>query len=223
MTSIVGSRFYKWMVANLKGCLGTTTVTRSSSYPKSCKCHIRMLPFLSGGGRSNLPGPTHSLARELAINSRPRRITFQQFWLLIKRPKVATYSAIFLLPVIYYSSAPDDERNFMVEISLASISASGHFFFFEDSHLKRRTQKGVSEGKPSVTRILVWIPFPISQGPIQFFSLKISCEKWEMGCENSKFLFPVSDFSLLISCISHTNLFIQLTSHFLMPCDNFIS
>ena len=56
-------------------------------------------------------------------------------------------------------------------------------------------------------RILVWISFPISQGKIQLFGLKMSCEKWEMGCEHSKSLFPVSVFSLLISCISHPNFF----------------
>ena len=44
-----------------------------------------------------------------------------------------------------------------------------------------------------------------------------------MGCELSISLFPVSEFPLLISCISHPNLFIQSNSYFFLPCDNFIS
>ena len=79
------------------------------------------------------------------------------------------------------------------------------------------------EGHTPVARIPVEIPFPISRVPIQFLGLKMSCEKWEMRCEHSKSLFPVSDFSLLISFISHKNLFIiQLTSFFLLPNDNIL-
>ena len=46
------------------------------------------------------------------------------------------------------------------------------------------------EGKPSVARFLVWIPFPISQGPIQSYSKSI--------LRFSNFLFLISNFSFLI-------------------------
>ena len=65
------------------------------------------------------------------------------------------------------------------------------------------------EGKPSVARILIGLPFPISRGKIQFFCVEILCGKWEMRSEHSTSSFLISYFSFLtshipyiISCIS---------------------
>ena len=59
------------------------------------------IDLLSGRKKQFAFSEPLSNSTRLAINSRPRGITFQQFRLLIKRPKVACapYS-----PVIYYSS-----------------------------------------------------------------------------------------------------------------------
>ena len=61
---------------------------------------------------------------------------------------------------------------------------------------------GEPEGKPSVARILIGLPFPISRGKIQFFCVEILCGKWEMRSEHSTSSFLISYFSFLTSHIS---------------------
>ena len=89
-------------------------------------------------------------------------------------------------------------------------------------HQKRSHSRHRSEGGTSVARILIWIPLPISRGPIQFFLYQNSI--WEMGCEheNPYFWFPTSHIPNLISCNAATRISFSL-SYFLFlhqPNDN---
>ena len=59
-----------------------------------------------------------------------------------------------------------------------------------------------SEGDTSVMRILVWVPFLISRGKIQFLLIKMACGKWDMRSEPSKTSLLISYFPFLTSHIS---------------------